>query len=65
MSRKKSFELFIELAKPYANDAMIADFLVEIAPIGEVYANLGTSLTLDDIRKIKAAIELVRASIVS
>ena len=65
LEQKKSFELFLDLAKPYANDAMIADFLLEVEPIRAVYANLGTSLTLEDIKKIKTAIEVVRAKIVS
>lgn len=65
LDQKKSFELLIDLAKPYATDAMIADFLVEVEPIRLVYETIGTSLTLEDIRKIKVAIETVRAKIVA
>jgi uncharacterized membrane-anchored protein YhcB (DUF1043 family) len=65
LDQKKSFELFIELAKPYANDVMISDFLTELDPIKKVYETIGTSLTMDDIKRIKDAIEIVRAKIVS
>jgi hypothetical protein len=64
LEQKKSFELFLELAKPYSDDAMIADFLTVISPIQKVYETIGTSLTLDDIRRIKDAVEIVRAQIV-
>ena len=65
LEQKKSFELFFELAKPYANDAMIADFLIEMDPIAKVYATITSSLTLEDIKKIKVAVESVRIKIVS
>jgi hypothetical protein len=65
LEQKKSFELLLDLTKPYADDAMIADFLVELEPVKQVYASIGTSLTLDEIRRIKVAIEGVRAKIVS
>jgi hypothetical protein len=65
LEQKKSFELFLDLAKPYVDDAMVSDFLKEIDPIKKVYDSIGTSLTLNDIKKIKEAIELVRAKMIS
>jgi hypothetical protein len=65
LEQKKSFELFLDLAKPYAADAMIIDFILELDPIKKVYESIGTSLTFDDIKRIKDAIEAVRAKIVS
>jgi hypothetical protein len=65
LEQKKSFELFLDLAKPYIEDAMIADFLIKIDPITKVYETIGTSLTLDDIKRIKDAVEIVRTQLVS
>jgi hypothetical protein len=64
LEQKKSFELFLDLAKPYASDPMIADFLLQVSPIQKVYATIGTSLTLDDIKRIRDAVEIVRAQII-
>ena len=45
LEQKKSFDLFLDLTKPYMDDPMIRDFVKELDPIKKVYAGLGTSLT--------------------
>lgn len=64
LDQKKSFELFEELAKPYANDELVTRFMNDIKPIRDVYATLGTSLTLQNIEDLKKAIADVRSLLV-
>lgn len=64
LEQKKSFELYEELVKPYADDELVAKFLTDIKPIKDVYATLGTSLTLQNIEDLKKAIAQVRAELV-
>jgi len=64
LEQKKSFELYLEVTKPYENDPVIKDFLTKLEPIKTVYNTLGTSLTEQNIKDITKAIELVRAQIV-
>jgi hypothetical protein len=64
IEQKKSFELYLELTKPYMNDSMIGDFVNNLEPIKKVYAGLGTSLTLDNINDITKAISTVREKII-
>ena len=64
LEQKKSFELFLEIAKPYDNDPIISDFVKGLDPIKKVYAGLGTSLTEQNIKDITKAIEEVRTQIV-
>jgi uncharacterized membrane-anchored protein YhcB (DUF1043 family) len=64
LEQKKSFDLFLDLTKPYMDDPMIKDFVNNMDPIKKVYAGLGTSLTLDNINDITKAITTVREKIV-
>jgi hypothetical protein len=64
LEQKKSFELFLELAKPYESEANISDFITKLEPIKKVYAGLGTSLSMDNIKDITKAIEEVRLQLV-
>jgi len=64
IEQKKSFELFLELTKPYMDDPMIGDFVNNLEPIKKVYAGLGTSLTLDNINDITKAITTIREKII-
>ncbi len=65
IEQKKSFELYLEVTKPYENDPAIKDFLTKLEPIKAVYSTLGTSLTEQNIKDITKAIELVRAQIIA
>jgi hypothetical protein len=64
IDQKKSFDTYLDLAKPYMDDQMIKDFVKELDPIKTVYARLGTSLTDANIRDIKAAMSIIRNKIV-
>lgn len=64
LEQKSSFELFLEITKPYDQDPSISDFLKRLDPIKQVYSTIGTSLTNENIIAITKAIEGVRAQIV-
>ena len=64
LEQKNSFELFLEITKPYATDPSISDFLKLLDPVKKVYAGLSTSLTEQNIRDITTVIGQVRAQIV-
>ncbi len=64
LEQKKSFELYLEITKPYENDPYIGDFLKKLAPVKLVYDGLGTSLTEQNIKDITKAIEVVRGQII-
>ncbi len=64
LEQKSSFELFLEITKPYDQDPSISDFLKLLDPIKQVYSTIGTSLTNENIIAITKAIEGVRAQIV-
>jgi hypothetical protein len=64
LDQKKSFELYIEITKPYMNDPMISDFVKKLDPINEVYKVLGTSLTMKNIQDITKAITYIHDQIV-
>lgn len=64
IEQKKSFELYLDIAKPYLSDPNLNDFVNKLEPIKNVYAGLTTSLTSKDIENITKAIEGVRNVIV-
>lgn len=64
LEQKKSFELFIDISNPYMDDTMVSDFIKSLDPIKQVYAGLGTSLTIDNIKDITAAISTIRGKII-
>jgi hypothetical protein len=64
LEQKKSFELYLELTKPYMNDPAVSDFVKKLDPIKKVYDGLGSSLTEQNIKDITAAITGIRAQIV-
>jgi ribosomal protein S11 len=64
LEQKKSFDTFLEITKPYANDASISDFVKKLDPIKKVYEGFGTSLTEQNIKDITIAITDVRTLIV-
>ena len=64
LEQKKSFELFLEITKPYANDPSVSDFVKLLDPVKKVYEGLGTSLTEQNIKDITKAITDVREQIV-
>ncbi len=64
LEQKKSFELFLDITKPYSNDPSISDFLKTLEPIKKVYEGIGTSLTEQNIKDITKAIVGIRSQIV-
>jgi hypothetical protein len=64
LDQKKSYEMYIEITKPYANDPTVSDFVKKLDPIKKVYEGLGTSLTEQNIKDITAAITGIREEIV-
>jgi len=64
IDQKKSFDQFLDLCKPNAEDPLVAQFLKELQPVKDVYATLGTSLTLQNIEDLKQAVGQVRSKLV-
>ena len=64
LEQKKSFELYLDITRPYLSDPNLNDFVNKLEPIKNVYAGLTTSLTAKDIENITEAIEGVRNVIV-
>ena len=64
IEQKESFELFIDITKPYLEDSMIGEFVAKLDPIKKVYAGLTTSLTSQNIKDITAAIANIRNQII-
>jgi len=64
IEQKKSFDLYLEITKPYQTDPGVADFLKKLDPIKKVYAGLTTSLTEQNIKDITKAINEIRTQII-
>jgi uncharacterized membrane-anchored protein YhcB (DUF1043 family) len=60
LEQKKSFELFLEITKPYLTDPSVADFVKLLDPVKKVYEPMGTSLTELNIKDITKVIVDVR-----
>jgi hypothetical protein len=65
IEQKKSFDLFMDITKPYLDDPIMADFIKTLEPIKNVYAGLTSSLTDQNIKDITAAMSIIRAKIVT
>jgi hypothetical protein len=65
IEQKKSFDLFIDITKPYLEDPILGDFVKTLEPIKNVYAGLTTSLTDQNIKDITAAMTIIRNKIVT
>jgi hypothetical protein len=64
IEQKKSFDLFLDITKPYLDDPNLKEFVDELEPIKKVYAGLTTSLTNQNIIDITNAIASIRAKII-
>jgi hypothetical protein len=65
IEQKKSFDLFMDITKPYLEDPIMSDFVKTLEPIRNVYAGLTSSLTDQNIKDITAAMTIIRAKIVT
>ncbi len=64
LEQKKSFDLFLEITKPYLSDAQVGDFVKKLEPVKAVYDGIGTSLTDKNIQDLTKVIVDVREQIV-
>jgi hypothetical protein len=64
IEQKESFDIFMDITKPYLEEQNIKDFINKLEPIKKVYDGLTTSLTNQNIIDITAAIEKVRGQII-
>ena len=64
LEQKKSFEMFLEITKPYLSDPSVGDFVKILDPVKKVYEGIGTSLTEQNIKDITKVITDVREQIV-
>jgi hypothetical protein len=64
IEQKNSFDLYLEITKPYLNDPTVKDFIDKLEPMKAIYAGLTTSLTTENIMDITKAVEGIRSQIV-
>jgi hypothetical protein len=64
LEQKKSFELYLEITKPYLTDPSVGDFVKLFDPVKKVYEGIGTSLTEQNIKDITTVITALRGQIV-
>jgi hypothetical protein len=64
LEQKKSFELFLEITKPYLSDPSVGDFVKLLDPVRKTYDGIGTSLTEQNIKDITKVINNVRIQII-
>ena len=64
LEQKKSFDLFLEITRPYASDPSVSDFVKLLDPVKKVYEGIGTSLTEQNIKDITQVIVDLREPIV-
>jgi hypothetical protein len=65
IEQKKSFDLFIDITKPYMDNPSVSDFVKTLNPIATVYKGLSTSLTEQNIKDISAAITVIREKVIA
>ncbi len=64
LEQKNSFDLFLNITKPYLTDPSVGDFVKKLDAVKQVYAGIGTSLTEQNIIDITKVIGEVREQIV-
>jgi len=64
LEQKQSFELFLEICQPFAEDPLVSRIITTVQPVKDVYETLGTSLTMEQIETLKKAVNSVRAELV-
>ena len=65
LEQKKSFELFIDLAKPHASEPAVKEILDLFEPMKKVYEGIDNSLTLQNVEDITREIEILREKVIS
>ncbi len=64
LEQKSSFDLYLEITKPYITDPDVKEFVDRLEPMKKVYEGLTTSLTNQNIMDITKAIEGIRSQII-
>lgn len=64
LDQKKSFELFLDLARPYSDDPLVKGFLDELEPVRKVYEGMSTSLSQKNVEDLTSAIAQVRNQLI-
>ncbi len=64
LDQKNSFTLFEELARPHTDDPLVSRIMAELQPVRDFYANVGTSLTMEEIEAMKKAVTTVRSELI-
>ncbi len=64
IEQKNSFDLYLEITKPYLDDPSVKDFVDKLEPMKKLYEGLTTSLTNQNITDITKVIEGIRSQIV-
>jgi hypothetical protein len=64
LDQKESFNTYLEITKPYLNDANVAAFVKLLDPVKKVYEGLGTSLTEQNIKDITKVVVDLREQVV-
>ncbi|MCU0377833.1 MAG: hypothetical protein MUC78_06185 [Bacteroidales bacterium] len=64
IDQKKSFDIFMEIAQPHADDALVVKMMQDLQPIKDIYSTLTTSLTMQNIQDLKMAVDKVRSELV-
>lgn len=66
LEQKRSFELFLEVAEPFAEDPVVKEMLDLLNPIREVYQDVDHgNLSVEDVDNITKAVEVARDKLVS
>ena len=66
LEQKKSFELFLDIARPHDEDPVVNEILTILTPVIDVYDTIDDeSLSLKDVENLTKAIEIVRAQLIS
>jgi hypothetical protein len=64
LEQKKSFELYLEIAKPYEDDPLVSEFIRELEPIKEIYSGITTSLSLENVQDLTKVIAEARDKLI-
>ena len=65
MEQKRSFELFLEIAKPHAEDPSVSDILRMLEPIRVIYQTIEDSITVKNVEDLTLAIDKIREEMTS
>ncbi len=66
LEQKQSFELFLEIAQPFAGDPVVKEMLDLLSPIQDVYKRVeGENLSVKNVEDITRAVEAVRDKLIS